>query len=82
MSDSRHSSMHGGSSVPAQSIFTILFLAVQAQCGAGNCDKAGVAMAMLPLPRGALRVLGTLAPLAEPTVANAVSETNRHGKWK
>ncbi len=43
-----------------------------AQYAAGNGSKADVAMAMLPLPRGALKVLGTLAPLAETTVANAV----------
>ncbi len=43
-----------------------------AQYGAGNGSKAEIAMAMLPLPRGALKVLGTLAPLAETTVANAV----------
>ncbi|MBZ2187421.1 MAG: RHS repeat-associated core domain-containing protein [Bryobacter sp.] len=59
-----------------------------AQCGAGNCDTADLAMAMLPLPRGALKVLGALAPLAETKVANAVrlrgggaAQVNKIATW-
>jgi hypothetical protein len=58
------------------------------ECGAGRCDQQSLAMAMVPLPRGALRVLGTLAPLAETTVANAVrlrggggAQVNKIATW-
>jgi RHS repeat-associated protein len=61
-----------------------------AECGAKgkDCSASSTAMAVLPLPRGALKVLGTLAPLAETTVSNAVrlrggggAQVNRIATW-
>jgi RHS repeat-associated protein len=59
-----------------------------AQCVAGSCDSASLAMAAVRLPKGATKVLGTLAPLAEKTVAEAVklrggggAQVNKIATW-
>jgi hypothetical protein len=59
-----------------------------ATCLSAGCSKGDVAMAMLPLTPGAMKVLGGIAPLAEKTVSDAVrirggggAQVNKVASW-